>query len=459
MPGRILIVDNNVMNLKLIEAKLEQEYYETLTATSGAEALEIARSQSPDLIMLDIMMPEMDGYEVCRRLKADAATALIPVVMVTALSDPKDRIEGLAAGADDFISKPIEDYPLLARLRSLIRLKLLIDMWQVREETSTKLGINDLDINFNQENNQNGKILVFINDMGEARSLERILHEDKHYVELAESFDDYLQKVLKKPWELLIISMEKGGDKEVLRLTSQIRSHSNTILRSIPILMMTDVVNQGKLIAKAFDIGISDYCSANPEPMEFLSRVRIQLRRFRYQDRLRNNYENSVAMASTDPLTGVYNRRFLDSHLTKMLQRSVEENKPITIAFCDIDFFKIINDTYGHDAGDRVLIEFSQRLQRNLRNFDLLARWGGEEFVIIMPDLDEERAKSVGERLRMKIAAEPFLANSAKPIPVTVSIGVTRSIGKSDTIMDLVKRADDAMYEAKKSGRNRVVFN
>ena len=127
MSARVLVVDDILPNVKLLEAKLASEYYDVLTATNGMDALEKVASQSPDIVLLDVMMPGMDGFEVCARIKADPSTAHIPVVMVTALTDTADRIKGLEAGADDFLSKPLNDIALMSRVRSLVRLKMTVD--------------------------------------------------------------------------------------------------------------------------------------------------------------------------------------------------------------------------------------------------------------------------------------------------------------------------------------------
>src|SRR5258706_15459848 len=457
MPGRVLIVDDIPPNIKLLEAKLTSEYYDVITAENGNKAIDLARRESPDLILLDIMMPGLDGFKVCEILKSDAHTSHIPVIMVTALSDSADLVRGLEAGADDFLSKPVRDVPLFARVRSLIRLKLLMDVYLVREETSSRLGMLPPQPLLAQEDATHGRVLVIDDSEIDVANLIRTLTPDSHQIERLGSLEHGLAAASREEFDLLIVALHiKGGD--VLRFCSQIRSHVADRVRSLPILMIADDDDDVGRVAKGLDLGINDYILKPIDPQELLARVRTQIRRRRYQNRLRVNYEQSVALASTDPLTGVHNRRYLDTHLDQLLQRARANNKPLSVAFCDIDHFKKLNDSYGHASGDQVLIEFTRRLIRNLRSLDLVARIGGEEFVVVMPDTPPERARRIGERLRQKIEVEAFTVSGAEPIAVTISVGVTTSRASDEHGLELIKRADEAMYQAKHAGRNRVVI-
>lgn len=164
MSARVLVVDDVPANVKILEAKLTAEYFEVLTASHGRAALEIAQAEQPDIILLDVMMPEMDGFEVCRRLKADTRTAHIPVVMVSALSDTSDRVTGLDAGADDFLTKPVNDLILLSRVKSLVRLKASMDEWRLREATSGLLGGDLSDASPFSDGQLRGRVLVIESD-------------------------------------------------------------------------------------------------------------------------------------------------------------------------------------------------------------------------------------------------------------------------------------------------------
>jgi two-component system cell cycle response regulator len=226
----------------------------------------------------------------------------------------------------------------------------------------------------------------------------------------------------------------------------------------VPILLLSEDDEDVARVAKSLDLGVNDYLMKPMDRQELLARVRTQIRRRRYQNRLRVLYEESITLASTDPLTGVFNRRYLDTHLDQLLARANEAHKHLSVAFCDIDHFKNLNDTYGHAVGDEVLVEFCRRMTRNLRSFDLVSRIGGEEFVVVMPDTPPERAQRIAERLRQRIEEEPFKVSTGAEIRATISVGVTTCREDDDLAADLLRRADEAMYRAKRSGRNKVII-
>jgi two-component system cell cycle response regulator len=211
-------------------------------------------------------------------------------------------------------------------------------------------------------------------------------------------------------------------------------------------------------LLRGLEIGVNDYLLRPVDKNELLARARTQIRRRRYADHLRDNVQNSIEMAITDALTGLHNRRYMESHLATLAEQAASRGKPLALMMLDIDYFKSINDTYGHDAGDDVLREFAVRIRKSIRGIDLACRYGGEEFVIVMPETDLHVAGMVAERLRRSIAGEPFAVNKgAKRIAVTISIGLSTLETKGEPIADVLKRADKALYRAKNDGRNRVV--
>ncbi|WP_431859704.1 PleD family two-component system response regulator [Azospirillum sp.] len=457
MSARVLVVDDVLPNVKLLAAKLTREYFDVITAYNGPEALEQVRKEAPDIVLLDVMMPGMDGFEVCEKIRSDPATMHIPVVMVTALSDVADRVRGLEAGADDFLTKPVNDIALFARVRSLVRLKMMMDEWRLRENTSGQFGVIEPTTGtLLSESHEKARVLVLEDSALDLEKITDTLARDSNHVVAAETGARALERALSDDFELVIISLTLLNE-DGLRLCSQLRSHERT--RQVPILL---VVDEGDLnrIAKGLELGANDYVIKPIDRNELLARVRTQIRRKRYQERLRANYEQSLSMALTDSLTGVFNRRYVSAHLPRLLDRAIDNHKPVSVLMFDIDHFKVVNDTYGHDVGDEVLKEVATRASRNLRTFDLVARLGGEEFIVILPDTDGEGAATVAERLRQRIGDTPFAVSApVGEIAVTVSVGVSIGGRLGDTAEAVVKRADEALYDAKRRGRNCVAVD
>ncbi len=453
MSARVLVVDDVAPNVKLLEAKLSREYFDVITAADGVEALRRAEQEAPDIILLDVMMPGMDGFETCERLKASEKTMHIPVVMVTALSDTADRVRGLEAGADDFLTKPVNDIALFARVRSLVRLKMMMDEWRQRETTSGELGVLSSPASELDESAEAARVLVVEDSQVEVAKIVEILQDQCSELCTTATCKEAVEQALSSDFELVVISLHLARE-DSLRLCSQIRSNERT--RQQPILLLADDGDL-KRIAKGLELGANDYLVKPIDRNELLARVRTQIRRKRYQDRLRQNYEHSLSIALTDSLTGLFNRRYLNAHLSRTITRISETRKPVAAILFDIDFFKNINDSHGHAVGDDVLREMATRVGRNLRNFDMVARIGGEEFVIIMPDATVEEAAIVAERLRHRIASEPFtVADPAGDVAVTISLGVSTTEDPTESPDALIRRADECLYEAKRKGRNRV---
>ncbi|NCC21558.1 MAG: PleD family two-component system response regulator [Alphaproteobacteria bacterium] len=455
MSARVLIVDDILPNVKLLEAKLTSEYYDVISATSGEEALTKVVAEAPDIVLLDVMMPGMDGFEVCERIKKNPDVAHIPVVMVTALTDTQDRVRGLESGADDFLSKPVNDTALMARVRSLVRLKMTVDEWRVRENTASQLGVAPGRSNVMDEPVERARVLVVEDQEFEIDKIDTTLRKDDDRITAVTNGADAMAVASRDEFDLMIVSLDLR-DEDGLRLCSHLRSSDRT--RSIPILMVAEEEDMPR-IAHGLEIGAHDYILRPVDRNELLARCRTQVRRRRFQNRLRSNYEFSLSMALTDALTGLYNRRYLEVHLAKLLLKNQSSRKSLGILMLDIDHFKKVNDTYGHDVGDSVLREYARRLVDSVRSFDLVARLGGEEFVVILPDVTERRAKFIAERLRTEIAGMPFKCNVPEgQLDITTSIGGALIGEAGHSPADVIKRADEQLYEAKRNGRNCVFF-
>jgi len=453
MTARILVVDDIPANVKLLEARLTAEYFDVTTAMSGREALAICERAQCDIVLLDVMMPEMDGFEVCAKLKENPATHHIPIVMVTALDQPSDRVRGLEAGADDFLTKPVSDIALLARVRSLVRLKMAADELRMRAVTSREIGINDPEFAAVSETGRGGRVLLVDDRKSSYERIAGILTAE-HTVDVEPNPQEALFHAAETDYECMIVSLGLENF-DGLRLCSQVRSLDRT--RGVPILIVSEAEDNARLL-RGLEIGVNDYLVRPIDKNELLARVRTQIRRRRYTARLRDNVQQSMEMAITDALTGLHNRRYMESHLSTLVEQAVGRGKPLSLLVLDIDFFKSINDTHGHDAGDDVLREFATRVKKSIRGIDLACRFGGEEFVVVMPETDMAVAALVAERIRRRIAAEPFaIDGGAKAIDVTLSIGLAALGAPEDTGATILKRADQALYRAKRDGRNRVV--
>ncbi len=452
MTARVLVVDDILSNVKLLEAKLTSEYFDVVTAFSGVEALGKMEECDPDIVLLDVMMPGMDGFEVCRRIKANPKTAHIPVVMVTALDQPSDRVAGLEAGADDFLTKPVDDAALFARVRSLVRLKMMTDELRMREATGQGMGLVDPAASFS-ESGIVGRILMIEDRADSAAWFAQALRREND-VSCVDTFEEALVRVRGGDYDLIIVSLGMRGF-DGLRLCSQLRSLPEG--RHVPILVVVTDGDKRKL-HQALEMGVNDYLTRPVDTNELVARVRTQLRKKRYADRLRHNVQLSLEMAITDQLTGLHNRRYMARHLDNLISQAQRSGKPLAFVIMDIDFFKLVNDTYGHDIGDEVLQEFARRISANVRGCDLACRYGGEEFVVVMPDTDVPYAYSIAERLRKSIETTPVpISRAPEKLAITVSIGIAGSGGAGDTSDALLRRADQALYNAKNGGRNRVV--
>jgi two-component system, cell cycle response regulator len=451
MSARILVVDDVEVNVRLLDAKLSAEYFNVLTAFDGFQAIKVAQEEHPDIILLDVMMPKLDGFETCRRLKADPRTCDIPVVMVTALSEPSDRVRGLEAGADDFLTKPVNDIALFSRVRSLVRLRRTMEEWRHREDVYGRFSALIEDGRAAEDSGPARVLLWEESNIAASRLAEMLSPIAGELVRPAVPED--LAPQCDATIDLVILNTM--GKADALRIVSKLRAQE--VSRLVPILLIADP-DELPRVAKGLDLGATDYLLRPLDRNELLARARTQVRRKRLQDRLQENYQKSLSLALTDSLTGLYNRRYFTVHLDGLLARVREGAMGPALLMLDIDWFKRVNDDYGHAAGDEVLREVTARITRHVRAFDLLARYGGEEFVVVLPDTDRRVAETVAERLRTVVAEQPIKVGPAQAeISVTISIGLAVTEDAQESSTSLLRRADEALYAAKGRGRNRVV--
>ncbi len=449
MTATILVVDDLEANIRLLEAKLLKEYYTVITATSGKQAIEILQREKIDVILLDGMMPEMDGFQTCKKIKSDSDTTHIPVVMVTALSEVEDRVKGLEAGADEFLTKPVNDIALMTRVKSLSRMKSMMDELKLRNQTNTDLGESIIEIDDNFTDTQ---ILIIDDDIVQSKNVTKSLLKLTPNIRCITDVSELDQTNQPYIPDVVIISCQLS-EEDPLRVAVNLRVKE--LLRYTSFVLMTEEEDMSVVI-KGMELGVNDYFHYPIDENELLARIKTQLRRKKYQDSLRDGLDQSVSLSIKDGLTGVYNRRYFDMHIEHVISKARSAATGVALLMFDIDHFKNVNDTYGHQAGDAIIKAFAEIIKKALRVTDLLARYGGEEFVAAIYDVTQNSCTDVAERIRAAVEAHDFaIPTSPTPLKKTVSIGVSL-YHDSITCEKFIEEADKALYEAKESGRNKV---
>ncbi|QXT40959.1 diguanylate cyclase [Gymnodinialimonas ceratoperidinii] len=457
MAGRILVVDDVATNRIVMKVKLTAACYTVEQAENGTDALRLARETKPDLILLDLMMPDMSGLEVCRALKAEPETADIPIVLITALCDRAAKMEGLEAGADDFLCKPVEEVTLLARVRSLLRASDSVRELRGRDEGVSAYGFAEAALGFEPKVQPGRVALVAPGPRGAVLWKAAIEERVGGTVQIMPKELALASAAEAEAPDVFVISVDLGQRNEGLRLLSDLRSRPGT-RHSASVMILPE--GDTERAAIALDLGASDVLHDPFDAQELAIRISAQLGRKRQSDRMRAGVRAGLEAAITDPLTGLYNRRFALHRMEQMLAPPAAD---LSVMMIDLDFFKNINDTYGHHAGDAVLREVAFRLRGQLKPSDLLARIGGEEFLVVLSGADREAASACAEQLRGCIGAASFdLGDGSFPIRVTASVGLTLPGGLGDgvpvTAEALIRQADRALYGAKAHGRDQVSY-
>ncbi|MDT8854094.1 diguanylate cyclase [Paracoccaceae bacterium Fryx2] len=460
MVGKILIVDDVATNRIVFKVKLGEACYQPLLAGDGATCLKMAREEAPDLILLDLMLPDMNGIDVLRRLRGDAVTRDIPVVVFSASPDPEAKMQALLAGADDFLCKPIDDQILLARLRNLLRAREAVADMGHRDATLAALGLAEGAVTFDGP----GVVALVTARLETAlhwrKGLSGVLHDRLLVMTREEALAEAFPGPGAAVPDVFVIEADLGGNGAGLRLMSDLRSRSATRHAAVCIVRAESATDNA---AMAFDLGANDLVDAGFNPRELAIRLRSLLRRKRLNDRLRASVQDGLRLAVIDPLTGLYNRRYAIPHLAAIAEAGKTAGSDFAVMVIDLDRFKSVNDRFGHAAGDTVLVEVARRLSENLRAGDLLARIGGEEFLVALPRTGLADASTTAERLCRVVQERPIPLSGGRALSVTVSIGLAISnLGQSlhlEPVGAVVERADRALLVAKAEGRNQVTIS
>lgn len=458
MAGDILIVDSVATNRIVLKVKLLAAQYRVRPCASIDEARSEIVGNAPDLIILDTVCDPQAAYAFFKDLKADPATSVIPIVATGGFADPMARVRALDAGADDVMAKPFTDSILQARIRSLLRARDARAELQMREGTRQALGFAEAATTFRGPLNviYSGVCPAYAQDVDAACAKITPVQISKVAPQ-----DIFSRTVTGGHADLILLDFGEDlvDETALFRLLSEMRSRIG--FREAAVLV---ILPQGsaKSAAMALDLGANDVVFSTVLPEELAKRAEALIRNKQESDALRRTVESGLEAAITDPLTGLYNRRYALPHLNRLAEQSIKTGRQFAIMALDLDHFKRVNDVYGHAAGDEVLKAVADRLRGNLRAVDLLARIGGEEFLIAIPESDVVHARTAAERLCNLIGDTPFFVGEHRQeVHLTVSVGVSLSsdiagIDLGANLESLVNAADTALYAAKTAGRNTV---
>jgi two-component system cell cycle response regulator len=452
---RILIVDDDPLNVKLLVSKLPGDQFEPVTAFSGQEALGKILKNPPDLILLDIMMPGMNGYEVSLWLKNNPATQDIPIILVTALDGVEDKIKGFEAGADEFLNKPVNTVELLARINSLLRLKGYREQLLSRTLAEKGFSIGQKSPDPSEEIWRLSKILLVEDNEKDARLIKEHFAGESYQMETVSNGEAALDLVKKEVFDLVLLDVMLPG-VDGFEVCRQIKSlHQTQDLQVVLITCLPDLENR----IKGVEQGTDDYLIKPINGRELKARVKVLLKKKQYIDKLRNNYERALGLAIYDGLTGLYNQTYFKNFLELEVKRAMRQRYSLGLMIMDIDDFKIINDRFGHLTGDLIIKNLAQLIKQNIREVDLSARYGGDEFVVVLPYTDQTETVKIIERLQLAVdqyrQSEEILLDQK---PLTLSFGIALFSGQDTTMEELIRRADQALYRSKQEGKNRFNF-
>ncbi len=453
---RILIVDDDQMNVELLAEKLLNEKYEVLKAYSGEEALEKTNTTPPDLILLDIMMPGMDGHEVIRRLKDDPNTAHIPIVLVTSLDDSQEKVKGLEAGAEDFLTKPVNTTELLTRISSLLRLKQYREQLGIRTQSEEHFEVKAPQERQPKEIKMLQRVLVVEDDEKDIELIQNLLEGQPYHVSVARTGEEGISLALKEKTDLILLDILLPGI-DGFEVCHRLKERDET--KDIQIVVITCLSDLESKI-KGVEQGVDDFLIKPINSREIRARIKVLLKKKEYLDKFRSYYETAFDSAITDGLTGLRNHAYFKRFLELELKRSARQGYSTALIMLDLDDFKKHNDTLGHQSGDIILRELAHEIKGNIREIDFAARYGGKKFAVVLPYSDRKAALTVTERIRKAMSSHIFAHESSLPVVnITASMGVALFPSDGSTIKELIQKADARLYQAKKEGKNRACIS
>jgi two-component system cell cycle response regulator len=458
--GKILIIDGISTNRIVLKVKLTAAFYHVMQAGSMTEALDLIRIDKPDLVVTALNLPDGTAAELCNQLRSLHPGAAVPVLAIASCGNRAARINALRAGAFDVMDKPVNETLLLGRVRNMIRAHNKIAEWAFRDDTSCALGLAEAPAEFVRP----GGISFIGLEAGPLQGWVRqvLPHLRARYcVTLLR--DAMASMHSKAPPDALVLALPDTREhtEDYLRFISALRASAET--RDIALLVIQSTPDPLRATS-ALDMGADDVMTGGFDAEELALRMQVLLRRKSQVARMLQSVRTGLREVVSDPLTCLYNRRYAMPYMARMIDQSARMRTPFAVILADMDHFKRINDEYGHASGDAVLEETARRLREAVRGTDMVARMGGEEFLIAMPDTDAATARHIANRLCTAIGGTPFKIPGARvPVSVTVSLGLAlgslamqMDVRTHETVDSVIDRADKALYVAKIEGRNRV---
>jgi len=451
---KILIVDDDLMNQKLLERMLDDERFNVVFASDGEEGLDKVYKELPDVLLLDVMMPKKDGFTVARELKEDPSTKNIPIILVTALDGSENRIFGLEAGAEEFLTKPVKKVELIARIRSMLQLKEYREQLDVRKQTEAIFAQGTEEGMSNRLDLEKAPHVLLVEDNEIDRNIiVKALEKESMHLETAKNGQEAISRIQSGRMDLVLLDIllpDINGFEICKRLKTM------DVAKNIPIIVITCLDDIDSKIT-GVKLGADDFLIKPIYSRELKARIKVLLEKKAQQDKLRTHYENALSSASIDSLTGLYNHGYFKKFLSLEFKRSQRQQYPMSLLMIDIDEFKLFNDTLGHQEGDDILHNLGNLIRSVIREVDLIARYGGDEFVVILPYSDRNGAVMVSNRIQNAISSNDVFKDFSKDLnELTVSIGVAEFPLDCVDDEDMIRKADHMLYLAKQKGKNQI---
>ena len=458
MTGKILIIDSVATNRIILKVKLVSAQYSVETCEDSVEAKIIIAGERPDLVVVNLSNPTEDLHEFCRQLRNRPDARSTALVAIGVADTSRARFSALDCGCDDVLPVGTGDAYMMARLRSLLRRHSAVQAWQMRDVTHRALGFDEAKadrltpprVAVVSNTDESGPMIAELFNASLGLPVGLMSQSDALSLSIGEAMPDLV----------IIDGTHTDSDFSALfQLIADLNARGAANFVSFMVLIPQGRLDVGAML---LDLGADDVVEISASQEELCLRAHAVMKHKFRRDVLREQVRSGLEAAVIDPLTGLHNRRFADMQMDRIADHALEHGQGFAVMVVDIDHFKTINDNHGHTSGDTVLREIAIRFRANFRDIDLIARIGGEEFLVAMPDTDEVQAGFVAERLRRVIAETPFLVkDGTHALKVTISVGVAMGgLGRIDDMNghDLFARADAALFTAKGAGRDNVVM-